>query len=188
MNIYYLKSLSGVITHTTCNRSHQRHQPGRGPLHLPGHRLQHLRAAGEEGPPSYIWGAIRDLKVHRVDHGVRCLEDEALVDYLVQHQIPLTVCPLSNLKLAVVNDLRKHPLRAMLEAGLAASIHSDDPAYFGGYITENYNATAVALNLSAEEVVQLARNAVQGSFLEDDRRQALLAKIQTCYEKHKHDE
>lgn len=144
--------------------------------------------AGEEGPPSYIWGAIQDLKVHRVDHGVRCLEDEALVDYLVQHQIPLTVCPLSNLKLAVVNDLRKHPLRAMLEAGLAASIHSDDPAYFGGYITENYNATAVALNLSAEEVVQLARNAVQGSFLEDDRKQALLAQIQTCYENHKHNE
>ena len=102
--------------------------------------------AGEEGPPSYIWSALQDLRVHRIDHGVRCLEDDKLVQHLRERQIALTVCPFSNLKLAVVDDLRKHPLRRMLDAGLAASIHSDDPAYFGGYVGENYQATAAALD------------------------------------------
>lgn len=140
--------------------------------------------AGEEGPPSYIWGALNDLNVHRIDHGVRCLEDEKLVQHLQEKQIALTVCPFSNLKLAVVQDLRQHPLRRMLDAGLAASIHSDDPAYFGGYITENYQEIAVALELTATHMVQLARNAIEGSFLHETGKLALHQKLNACCDKH----
>ena len=140
--------------------------------------------AGEEGPPSYIWSALTDLRVHRIDHGVRCLEDEKLVQHLVERKIALTVCPFSNLKLAVVKDLREHPLRKMLDAGLAASIHSDDPAYFGGYVGENYHVTAEALGLTASHMVQLARNAIDGSFLSDAEKKYLYDKVHECCNKH----
>lgn len=121
--------------------------------------------AGEEGPPAYIGEALDRLRVSRIDHGVRCLEDPALVARLVAEQVPLTVCPLSNVKLRVVPDLAAHPLGRMLDAGLRVSINSDDPAYFGGYIGQNYEATAAALALDDAQVLQLARNSFLSSFL-----------------------
>jgi adenosine deaminase len=120
--------------------------------------------AGEEGPPDYIREALDILKVRRIDHGVRCLEDDALVDRLVAEQIPLTVCPLSNIRLRVFDTMRDHPLRTMLKRGLKVTINSDDPAYFGGYINENYNAVAEALDLTREELAQLAKNSFDASF------------------------
>lgn len=120
--------------------------------------------AGEEGPPEYIWEALDVLQVRRIDHGVRCLEDPRLVDRLVAEQIPLTVCPLSNVRLRVFDTMRDHPLRTMLERGLKVTINSDDPAYFGGYVNENYLAAADALGLTREELEQLARNSFDASF------------------------
>ena len=122
--------------------------------------------AGEEGPPGYIWEALNLLKVARIDHGVRCLEDAALVERLVAEQTPLTVCPLSNVKLRVFPTLADHPIARMLELGLNVSIHSDDPAYFGGYIGQNFSETAEALGLTDAQVVQLARNSFRSSFLD----------------------
>jgi adenosine deaminase len=120
--------------------------------------------AGEEGPPEYIWEALDVLGAGRIDHGVRCLEDDALVERLVRDQIPLTVCPLSNVKLRVVDAMRDHPLRTMLERGLKVTINSDDPAYFGGYIADNYVAAAEALALTPAELEQIARNSLEASF------------------------
>jgi len=114
--------------------------------------------AGEEGPPEYIEEALDILEVRRIDHGVRCLENPRLVDRLVAEQIPLTVCPLSNVKLRVFDTMRDHNLRKMLERGLKVTINSDDPAYFGGYVNENYLAAAEALDLSQEELELIARN------------------------------
>jgi adenine deaminase len=114
--------------------------------------------AGEEGPPEYIREALDVLKVRRIDHGVRCLEDPVLVDRLVAEQIPLTVCPLSNIRLRVFDTMRDHPLRTMLARGLKVTINSDDPAYFGGYINENYIAVAEALGLTEAELEQIAKN------------------------------
>ena len=126
----------------------------------------HLVAhAGEEGPPAYIIGALDVLKVERIDHGVRSEEDPALMERLAREKVPLTVCPLSNLKLCVVDDMAKHNLARLLRAGLAVTINSDDPAYFGGYMNDNYLAVAEALSLSREEIVQLARNGIAASFL-----------------------
>jgi len=121
--------------------------------------------AGEEGPPDYVRQAIDLLKVDRIDHGNRCLEDPDLVRILVDAQIPLTVCPQSNLRLAVVDDLQDHPIRTMLQAGLKACINSDDPAYFGGYINENFFALADAVGLNQQEITQLVINSFEGSFL-----------------------
>jgi adenine deaminase len=120
--------------------------------------------AGEEGPPEYIWEALDVLQVRRIDHGVRCLEDPRLVDRLVREQIPLTVCPLSNIKLRVFDRMQDHPLKTMLARGLNVTINSDDPAYFGGYVNENYVAVAEALELTREELEQLARNSFEASF------------------------
>lgn len=120
--------------------------------------------AGEEGPPDYIREALDILKVRRIDHGVRCLEDDALVERLVAEQIPLTVCPLSNIRLRVFDTMRDHPLRTMLQRGLKVTINSDDPAYFGGYIGENYIAVAEALDLTEAELAQLAKNSFDASF------------------------
>ena len=120
--------------------------------------------AGEEGPPEYIREALDLLHVRRIDHGVRCLEDPQLVDRLVREQIPLTVCPLSNVKLRVVERVRDHPLRTMLARGLKVTINSDDPAYFGGYVNENYIAVAEALALTREELEQIARNSFEAAF------------------------
>jgi adenosine deaminase len=129
-----------------------------------------LRAAahaGEEGPPEYVREALDLLKVERVDHGVRCLEDTALVSRLAEEKIPLTVCPLSNVKLRVVEKLEDHPLRTMLHKGLRATVNSDDPAYFGGYADENYRRTARVLGLTKAELVQLAKNSFLSSWLTD---------------------
>lgn len=120
--------------------------------------------AGEEGPPAYIWEALDLLGARRIDHGVRCLEDDALVERLVRDQIPLTVCPLSNIKLRVFDRMRDHPLRTMLDRGLKVTINSDDPAYFGGYIAENYAAVAEGLGFSREELERIARNSFESSF------------------------
>ena len=127
--------------------------------------------AGEEGPPEYIRQALDLLKVKRIDHGVRCLEDTNLVRRLVDEQVPLTVCPLSNVKLRVFDTLRDHNLKQLLEAGLCVTVNSDDPAYFGGYIGDNFVQTAEALDLDANDIRQLAKNAFAASFLgEADKR------------------
>lgn len=140
--------------------------------------LRVVAHAGEEGPPDYIWQALDVLRAERIDHGVRCLEDAALVQRLAAERVPLTVCPLSNLKLCVVADLVDHPMKRLLDAGLCATVNSDDPAYFGGYMNENFVQTVQALNLSEADVVQLARNSFEASFLCDEHRAALLRKME----------
>ena len=133
--------------------------------------------AGEEGPPEYVWEALDSLAVDRIDHGNRSLEDPALVKRLVAEGMTLTVCPLSNLKLCVVADLKNHPLRRMLDLGLRATINSDDPAYFGGYIGENWTATTDALGLTRDELATLARNSFTGSFLAPDEIASRVAQV-----------
>ena len=133
--------------------------------------------AGEEGPPAYIWEALDLLKVERIDHGVRCLEDPALVKRLAEEQIPLTVCPLSNLKLCVFDTLEEHNLKRLLEAGLCATINSDDPAYFGGYIGENFLRSQQALDLNADDIYTLAKNAFTASFLSDVEKRRYIAEL-----------
>ncbi len=133
--------------------------------------------AGEEGPPEYIRQALDLLHVRRVDHGVRCTEDDRLVERLVTEQMPLTVCPLSNVKLRVFPELRQHNFREMFERGLLVTINSDDPAYFGGYVADNYIATAQALNLTADEMIQVARNSFVASFLPETEKQRHLEAV-----------
>jgi adenine deaminase len=130
--------------------------------------LRCVAHAGEEGPPDYVWEALDLLEVERIDHGVRCLEDDRLVGRLVEEQVPLTVCPLSNVKLRLFPALEQHNLKRLLERGLVVTVNSDDPAYFGGYIAENYAASAAALALGADDVVTLARNSFNASFLSQD--------------------
>ena len=139
--------------------------------------LRLVAHAGEEGPPDYMWQAIDLLKVQRIDHGVACLQDPLLVAELAHTRLPLTVCPLSNLKLCVVRDLREHPLKTMLDAGLCVTVNSDDPAYFGGYMNANFEQTVAALGLSEAEVVTLARNSVEASFVSDTQRSSLYAAV-----------
>jgi adenosine deaminase len=139
--------------------------------------LRAVAHAGEEGPPEYVWEALDLLGVERIDHGVRALEDEALVRRLRDDRIPLTVCPLSNVKLCVFDTLEKHPLRAMLDAGLAATVNSDDPAYFGGYVNENFAETSAALGLTKTQILQLAHNAFAGSFLPDEQKAGLIGRL-----------
>jgi adenosine deaminase len=129
--------------------------------------LKRVAHAGEEGPPEYVREALDGLRVDRIDHGNRSLEDPDLVDRLARSRMPLTVCPQSNLRLAVVGDMRDHPIRDMLAAGLKASVNSDDPAYFGGYVNDNFNALVDAVNLNAEEIVTLVRNSFTASFLDE---------------------
>ncbi len=133
--------------------------------------------AGEEGPPAYVAEALDLLRVARIDHGVRALEDRALTARLARDAVPLTVCPLSNLKLKVVDDMAAHPLKAMLDAGLVATVNSDDPAYFGGYVNANYRAVEAALGLGRERLAQLARNSFQAAFLDDGDKAALIARL-----------
>ena len=123
--------------------------------------------AGEEGPPSYVSQALDVLKIERIDHGNRALEDPALVHRIAASGMAMTVCPLSNLRLKVIDDLARHPLRQMLDAGLCATVNSDDPSYFGGYITENFLAVQTALSLNLAEIIQLGRNAITGSFMSE---------------------
>lgn len=135
--------------------------------------------AGEEGPPEYIWEAIELLKVARIDHGVRSPEDPKLMEWLKEHQIPLTVCPLSNVKLRVFETLKHHPLKQLLDAGLRVTVNSDDPAYFGGYLQENFMAIYEALNLSQQDLYQLAKNSFLSSFLSDSEKKEAIAELES---------
>ncbi|MDJ1177628.1 adenosine deaminase [Roseofilum sp. BLCC_M91] len=133
--------------------------------------------AGEEGPPEYIWEAIELLKVARIDHGVRSPEDPKLMEWLKEHQIPLTVCPLSNIELGVFETLKQHPIKQLLDAGLNVSVNSDDPAYFGGYVQENFMAIYEALDLSQRDLYQLAKNSFLSSFLSESEKEEAIAKL-----------
>ncbi|MER1967143.1 adenosine deaminase [Castellaniella sp. GW247-6E4] len=133
--------------------------------------------AGEEGPPEYVRGALETLGVERIDHGVRASEDPALLAELIRRRIPLTVCPLSNLKLGVVDDLRRHNLARLLRAGVMVTLNSDDPAYFGGYVLDNYTASATALDLDRDELATLAANSLQASFLPQADKARLLDRL-----------
>lgn len=135
--------------------------------------------AGEEGPPEYVWEALDLLNVKRVDHGNRALEDEVLVQRLASEKVPLTVCPLSNKELCVVKNMDEHPIREMLSKNLKATINSDDPAYFGGYMNDNYSAVQKALNLNFEEVYILAKNAIEASFQNADEKARDLQRLKT---------
>jgi len=141
--------------------------------------------AGEEGPSEYVWEALDLLTVQRIDHGNRALDDADLVKRLADEQIALTVCPLSNLKLCVVDALEEHPLKTMLDRGILATVNSDDPAYFDGYVNENYLETAQALNLTKEDVYQLAKNSFIGSFLNEDEKRNMLIIVDDYYKEHK---
>ncbi len=139
--------------------------------------LKLVAHAGEEGPAAYVADAVDLLKVDRIDHGNRALEDPALVRRLAASGIPLTVCPLSNLRLRGVPDLRRHPLKRMLDAGLKATVNSDDPSYFGGYLLDNFIAVAEALDLGRPDLLALARHSIEGSFLDEPAKEAHLARI-----------
>ena len=139
--------------------------------------LRAVAHAGEEGPAEYIWSALDELGAERVDHGVRCEEDPRLVERLVAEGVPLTMCPLSNQRLQVFPDLADHNLKRLLDAGALVTVNSDDPAYFGGYVADNYLAIARALSLSREDLAQLARNSVRASFLPEERKAALQEEI-----------
>ena len=133
--------------------------------------------AGEEGPASYVWEALDLLGVARIDHGVRAMDDQALVGRLAREQVPLTVCPLSNVRLRVVDDLAHHPLRRMLDKGLRVTVNSDDPAYFGGYVNENYSASAQALGLARDEIAALVRNGIKASLMATAEKDKALADV-----------
>jgi len=137
--------------------------------------------AGEEGPPSYVREAIYHLGVSRIDHGNRSLEDADLINELVDRQMPLTLCPLSNLKLGVIKDLKDYPLKKMMDYGLLVTVNSDDPAYFGGYLNENLLAVSKALNLSKYDIYRLARNSFTSSFLEDNLKEKYIQEVEEFY-------
>ena len=139
--------------------------------------LKRVAIAGEEGPPEYIYEALDLLKIDRMDHGNRSMEDEGLIRRLAAEQMTLTVCPLSNLKLCVVDDLKDHPVPEMLRQGLHVTLNSDDPAYFGGYVNDNYARLAEAVGLTRDQVTQIARNSFEGSFLPDADKARHLAEI-----------
>ncbi|MGX1592594.1 adenosine deaminase [Glutamicibacter sp. NPDC055491] len=134
--------------------------------------------AGEEGPADYIWQALDLLEVERVDHGIRCLDDPTLVQRLVDEQMPLTVCPLSNIRLRAVDTMADHPLPQMLEKGLKVSVHSDDPSYFGGYMDANFSSLMASFNFSTGQLATLARNSFESAFLDEESKQVLLAEVQ----------
>lgn len=138
--------------------------------------------AGEEGPAAYVWEALEVLQVQRIDHGVRSLEDAILVQHLIRQQMPLTVCPLSNIKLKVFENMPQHPIRHMLAQGLLVSINSDDPAYFGGYVNDNFMACLNALNLSAQDIVQLAKNSFRSSWLDHAQKAHYLHYIDNVFQ------
>ena len=144
--------------------------------------LRLVAHAGEEGPPAYIWSALDVLKVERIDHGVQAVNDAALMARLVHDRIPLTVCPLSNLKLRVFPMLANHNLGQLLEAGIVATVNSDDPAYFGGYVNQNFTETFAALGLTAQHAWQLARNSFDASFIEEGARRAHVARLDALFE------
>ncbi len=134
--------------------------------------------AGEEGPPSYIEEALDVLHVERIDHGVRCIEEPALVQRLAKERVPLTTCPLSNVRLGIYDSLSAHPLKRLLDAGVLVTVNSDDPAYFGGYLVDNYVAVAEALSLTPKDIVQLVKNSFEASFLSRSEKDAHIAKVE----------
>lgn len=134
--------------------------------------------AGEEGPPEYVWEALDLLKVNRIDHGVRSEEDEQLMARLINEKMPLTVCPLSNLKLCVVKDMKDHNIRRLLQKSVHVTVNSDDPSYFGGYMNDNFFAIQQALNLTNDELKQLAINSFEASFISDEEKQKWISEIQ----------
>ena len=148
------------------------------------HGLLTVAHAGEEGPPEYIWQALDDLKVSRIDHGVRCTEDPKLVERLREEQVPLTVCPLSNIKLRVFDTIQDHNLKRMLDLGLRVTINSDDPAYFGGYVDENVHAAQEGLRLSRDDVYELTKNSFEASFLDAESKQRLLYELDGYFAPH----
>ena len=141
--------------------------------------LRAVAHAGEEGPPAYIWEALNLLQVERIDHGVRCLEDPKLVEHLATAQVPLTVCPLSNIKLQVFPEMRRHTLPQLLAAGVKVTINSDDPAYFGGYVEENYAAVQEAFDLDGSTLVMLARNGFEAAWVSAEQRASYLRELDT---------
>lgn len=169
------------ITGVGLDSSEVGHPPAKFEQVFTSARKEGLRVvahAGEEGPPEYVWEAIEVLHVDRIDHGNRALEDNRLVEELARRKMPLTVCPLSNLKLKVVNELKDHPLLKMLTRGLVVTVNSDDPAYFGGYINENYQAVANALDLTVDQLYPLAINSFDASFLDEISRKEMKAKVE----------
>jgi adenine deaminase len=133
--------------------------------------------AGEEGPPEYIWEAINLLGVSRIDHGVRCIDDPKLLEYLIEKQIPLTVCPLSNIKLCVFDSMAKHNIKQLLDMGLCVTVNSDDPSYFGGYVAENLQEIESALNLSRQDIYKLVKNSFQATFLSAEEKQTRITEL-----------
>ncbi len=144
------------------------------------HRVAH---AGEEGPPAYIWSALDVLGVERIDHGVQSIHDAALMQRLARARVPLTVCPLSNQKLCVFPDLADHNIGALLDAGLCVTINSDDPAYFGGYMNENFVQTFAATGLTAQQAYQLAANSFEASFISETQRHRWMHELKVCFER-----
>ena len=140
--------------------------------------------AGEEGPPAYIWGSLDDLKVSRIDHGVRCIEDDELMQRLIQEKMPLTVCPLSNIKLCVFDTMQEHNILELLEKGICVTVNSDDPSYFGGYMTENFVAMNEAFSLGVDQVEQLIKNSILGSFASEERKSILLQNLDAWVHRH----
>lgn len=134
--------------------------------------------AGEEGPPEYIWQALDMLKVKRIDHGIRCIEDDKLVERLVKEQIPLTVCPLSNIKLRVFDKIQDHTIKQLLDKGVCVTVNADDPAYFGGYVEENLLAIANALSLNVKDIYQMEKNAFEATFLTSAEKKILLDELE----------
>lgn len=141
--------------------------------------------AGEEGPASYVWEALNLLKVDRIDHGNKSLDDEKLVDILVNNKVPLTVCPLSNIMLKNVESIENHPINKMLKKGLVATVNSDDPAYFGGYMNENYKAISAGLNLTKNDLYTLSLNSFNSSFLNSNEKNESIQKLDEYYENNK---
>jgi adenosine deaminase len=133
--------------------------------------------AGEEGPPEYIWQALNLLKAERIDHGVRCIEDTGLVEYLVKEKVPLTVCPLSNIKLRIFDNMRQHSFKQLLDLGLCVTINSDDPAYFGGYIEDNFRVLQAAHKLNFQDIYKISRNAFNAAFLTPAQKQKYLTEL-----------
>ncbi len=170
----------GIITAVGLDSSEVGHPPSKfqnvfGKAREEGFRV--VAHAGEEGPPEYVWEALNLLNVDRIDHGNRSLEDDKLVDVLVEKQIPLTVCPLSNVKLRNVDKIENHPIKTMLQRGLVATVNSDDPAYFGGYVNENFEAVAGALNLTEEDILTLAKNSFTASFLDESTKNKFIERL-----------
>ncbi|MBC7375950.1 MAG: adenosine deaminase [Burkholderiaceae bacterium] len=143
--------------------------------------LRLVAHAGEEGPPAYVWTALDVLKVERIDHGVQSSKDPALMARLAKDRIPLTVCPLSNLKLCVFPTLADHNIGALLDAGLVVTVNSDDPAYFGGYMNENFLQTFAATGLTGKQAYQLARNSFEASFISDEAKRDYVARLDACF-------